>query len=183
MNSTRSLALQLRALSSRAPTRAVPSSLRQLSSSSRSSSSSSTAQHPLAPSASSAETTPADPSASSSSSPSHYLVTLLRSPLHLPPSLSASICSLGLNKRLSSAIVPITPTNAGYILKLKELVGVRSVTSDEVRQWGSREWREREGEGRQGSGLRIGGYAGENSVIRVGSERARGDERGFRVVR
>ncbi|GAA5902426.1 mitochondrial 54S ribosomal protein uL30m MRPL33 [Sporobolomyces salmoneus] len=118
----------------------------------------------------------------SASTPSHYLVTLLRSPLHLNPAIKSSLSSLGLYKRLSSSIVPITPTNQGYILRAKELVGIKPVTEEEVRRLGSEEWRNRQGEGRQGSGLRVREGAGVGGVIRVGSERARGEERGFKVV-
>ena len=139
---------------------------------------------PAPAAASTAASTSASTSATAPPAASHFLVTLLRSPLHLAASQKASAASLGLYKRLSSAIVPITAQNAGYVVQLKELVGVRACTDADVARWGSREWREREGEGRQGSGMRIklGGEKG-RSVIRVGSERARGDERGFRVVR
>ncbi|GAA5942444.1 hypothetical protein JCM3775_006989 [Rhodotorula graminis] len=145
-----------------------------------------TAPRPSSPAA--ASTTTASTSAASTSAPtpaaSHFLVTLLRSPLHLAASQKASAASLGLYKRLSSSIVPITAQNAGYVVQLKELVGVRACSEADVARWGAREWREREGEGRQGSGMRVklGGDKA-RSVIRVGSERARGDERGFRVVR
>ncbi|GAA5822062.1 hypothetical protein JCM5353_006218 [Sporobolomyces roseus] len=123
--------------------------------------------------------TPSDPS---TSPPSHYLITLLRSPLHLSPSIKSSLSSLGLYKRLSSTIVPISQTNQGYILRAKELLGVKMITKEQVEEAGRREWREREGEGRKGSGLRVREGQGENGVIRVGSERARGEERGFKVL-
>lgn len=110
----------------------------------------------------------------------HYLVTLLRSPLHLPAPILASCQSLGLTHRLSSSIVPISPENAGFILRVKELVGVRSVGVEEVAKAQESAWREREGEGRRGSGLSRTGA--ERGVIRVGRERARGVERGFKVV-
>ncbi|POY72230.1 hypothetical protein BMF94_4736 [Rhodotorula taiwanensis] len=116
------------------------------------------------------------------SEPSHYLVTLLRSPLHLSDKVKATVAALGLSKRLSSVIVPISSVNQGYLVKCKELVGVRAVTAAEVQQWASHDWRHRPGQGKRGSGIRIVEPAGPNSVIRVGSERARGDERGFRVV-
>ncbi|GAA5837798.1 hypothetical protein JCM11251_002325 [Rhodosporidiobolus azoricus] len=178
MNTLRTLQQPLRTLAHRAH----PAATRAFSSSPFSSSSAS----------SSALSSPAPEASTSSASPSstppthahasHYLVTLLRSPLHLPKRTLSSIRSLGLNKRLSSAIVPITPINAGYILSLKELVGVRQVSEEQVKKWASREWRDRQGEGNQGAGMRVREGATERSVIRVGSERARGEERGFRVV-
>ncbi|GAA6006804.1 hypothetical protein JCM11491_003186 [Sporobolomyces phaffii] len=140
---------------------------------------------------SSSSSSSSSPSSSSSSataaptpdaSPSHYLVTLQRSPLHLNPAIKQSLASLGLYKRLSSSIVPITPTNQGYILRAKELVGIRPLSEAQVRDLGSAAWRNRPGEGRQGSGLRVRHGAGEGGVIRVGSERARGEERGYKVV-
>ncbi|KAM0751490.1 hypothetical protein T439DRAFT_324674 [Meredithblackwellia eburnea MCA 4105] len=137
----------------------------------------------------SSSASPASSSSPQSSSPNsidhdsktHYLVTLLRSPLHLPKHLKASCNSLGLNTRLSSSIVPITPENAGYILSIKELVGVRTVGVEDVLQASDPSWRNRPGEGRQGRGLSTNGVPG-SGVVRVGSERARGDERGFKVI-
>ncbi|GAA6011096.1 hypothetical protein JCM10207_005495 [Rhodosporidiobolus poonsookiae] len=180
MNTLRTLCRATRALPTRANTFASRSFA---SSSSAPSPASSSQQTPPAASTSSAPAPPTlDASFSSPAAPSHYLVTLLRSPLHLPKSTLASIRSLGLGKRLSSAIVPISQTNAGYILALKELVGVRTVTQDQVKQWASPEWRARAGEGKKGAGMRIRADATRDSVIRVGSERARGDERGFRAL-
>ncbi|GAA6048717.1 hypothetical protein JCM3770_003926 [Rhodotorula araucariae] len=169
------------------PAPALPVALGARSSSSSSPSSSSSAAAPP-PQASTSATSPPAPTLPSSAlpaaetAPSHYLVTLLRSPLHLPPAQRASAASLGLHKRLSSSVVPITPQNAGYVLQIKELVGVRQVSTAEVRAWASPEWRDRPGEGRRGSGMRVKLGATDRSVIRVGSERARGDERGFRIV-
>ncbi|GAA5839964.1 hypothetical protein JCM9279_005222 [Rhodotorula babjevae] len=175
-----------------ARTTAAPSSLLLLRAAHLSSSAPLAAPRPSPVAAAAAAPTTASTSASTSAAPdastppaaSHFLVTLLRSPLHLAASQKASAASLGLYKRLSSALVPITAQNAGYVVQLKELVGVRACSEEDVARWGSRGWREREGEGRQGSGLRVK-YGGDKarSVIRVGSERARGDERGFRVVR
>jgi len=109
----------------------------------------------------------------------HYLVTLLRSPLHLPVAAAATCNSLGLTHRLTSSLVPITQENAGFILRVKELVAVRTVAPEDLAKAASQEWRERPGEGRRGSGLM--GHS-ETGVVRVGSERARGEERGFKVV-
>ncbi|KAL8279845.1 hypothetical protein RQP46_007695 [Phenoliferia psychrophenolica] len=136
---------------------------------------------------------PPTPSTSSAAAPSsappatadpktHYLVTLLRSPLHLPAPLLATCQSIGLSHRLSSSIVPITRENAGFILRVKELVGVRTISAQDVEKASDPAWRDRAGEGRQGSGFVTKGEPG-RGVIRVGRERARGDERGFRVVR
>ncbi|GAA6061528.1 hypothetical protein JCM10212_004518 [Sporobolomyces blumeae] len=158
---------------------------RRLASSAASSSSSSSASSPSPrrPSASSdASPTSSGASTSATTPPSHYLVTLLRSPLHLEPSIKHSLASLGLYKRLASSIVPINSVNAGYVLRAKELVGVKAISQDDVDRLARDEWRERPGEGRQGSGLRVRHGSGENGVIRVGSERARGDERGYKVV-
>lgn len=78
--------------------------------------------------------------------------------------------------------MPITRENAGFILRIKELVGVRTVGVDEVVKASEPAWRERPGEGRQGGGFVTKGDPG-RGVVRVGRERARGDERGFRIVR
>ncbi|GAA5954007.1 hypothetical protein JCM8115_003282 [Rhodotorula mucilaginosa] len=133
----------------------------------------------LAASASAAKT---PPSTRTEEAPSHLLVTLLRSPLHLSAKVKATVASLGLHKRLASVVVPVSPTNHGYLLKCKELVAVRPVSQQQIQEWASPEWSRRPGKGNQGSGIRIVEPAGPNSVIRIGSERARGDERGFRVI-
>ncbi|ORY56821.1 hypothetical protein BCR35DRAFT_309764 [Leucosporidium creatinivorum] len=109
----------------------------------------------------------------------HYLVTLLRSPLHLPAPLQATCTSLGLTHRLQSSILPITPINAGFLLRVKELVGVRLIGVHDIDSKVGGGWRQREGEGRKGAGLSARGWGG---AIRVGSERARGEERGFKVI-
>lgn len=111
----------------------------------------------------------------------HYLLTLLRSPLHLPKPLQATCQTLGLTHRLQSSIIPISAVNSGLILRVKELVGVRQVGVEEISKGVGEEWRNREGEGRQGGGLRARGEAA-GGVIRVGSERCRGAERGFKIV-
>ncbi|GAA5841089.1 hypothetical protein JCM3766R1_006662 [Sporobolomyces carnicolor] len=111
---------------------------------------------------------------------SHYLVTLKRSPLHLDPAIKSSLASLGLYKRLSSSIVPITQQNQGYLVRAKELVEIEPVSERQVAEWASAEWRNRPGQGNQGSGLRVRSQT-PGAVIRVGSERARGEERGFKI--
>jgi ribosomal protein L30/L7E len=110
----------------------------------------------------------------------HYLVTLLRSPLHLPKNIATTCTSLGLSHRLSSSIVPISRETAGAILQVKELVGIRAVGIEEVSKAAGREWRMRAGEGKQGGGFRSVGT--ELGVIKVGREKCRGEERGFKVL-
>ncbi|KAG0660252.1 hypothetical protein C6P46_004706 [Rhodotorula mucilaginosa] len=122
------------------------------------------------------------PPTTTEEAPSHLLVTLLRSPLHLSAKVKATVASLGLHKRLASVVVPVSPTNHGYLLKCKELVAVRPVSQQQIQEWASPEWSRRPGKGNQGSGIRIVEPAGPNSVIRIGSERARGDERGFKII-
>ncbi|GAA5997474.1 uncharacterized protein JCM10292_000874 [Rhodotorula paludigena] len=173
----------------RAPAAAAASTWRLASTSSASSSQ---APPPQAHSATGATTATAPPAptlpssalpASAPTTPSHYLVTLVRSPLHLGPSARGALASLGLHaKRLASVVVPVSRESAGALLAVKELVAVREVSDAQVRAWASKEWREREGEGRRGAGMRVSERAGQRGVIRVGSERARGDERGFRIV-
>ncbi|KAM0789774.1 hypothetical protein ACM66B_006627 [Microbotryomycetes sp. NB124-2] len=127
------------------------------------------------------EAAPVASTSASSSSSSHFVVTLTRSPLHLPKSIKATCQVLGLHKRLSTTIVPNTSHNVGALLKVKELVHVQPFDAQDADHVSlTRQWRERQGDGRRGSGIRAKG--GELSVIRVGSERARGDERGFKVV-
>lgn len=130
------------------------------------------------------------------SAPTHYLVTLLRSTIALPKSIASTTRSLGLNSRLSSSVVPITATTQGAILRVKELVGVRAITLDQLGPSATQVWRDRPGQGRRGSGLRarmtptvdtIGtpgnGQQPSMGALRVGSERNRGEERGFKVVK
>lgn len=139
----------------------------------------STSPSPLSSAAPIASSSTSSSAPSDPSSHTHYLITLLRSPLHLPAPLAATCNTLGLTHRLTTTLVPITQENAGLVLRIKELVGVRTVAAEDLGKAGTIEWRERPGEGRQGSGL-IGREDG--GVIRVGTERARGEERGFKVV-
>ena len=100
-----------------------------------------------------------------------------RSPAHLPKKVKASCESMGLTKRLASSIIPVTQPNAGLITSVKELVSVRILDDAELAKIADVDWATREGNGRTGSGLRQA-----NSVIQVGTERARGEQRGYRVL-
>lgn len=154
-------------------------SIQPLASTSRLASSSSSSSPSSSTSASVSTTTPST-SSSSESEKTHYLITLRRSPLHLPSPIKSSCKSLGLGHRLASSIVPITQENAGYILRIKELITVKLLGIDEISRAVDQSWSLREGEGRRGSGLHLMREGAE--VIRVGTERSRGEERGFKVI-
>lgn len=123
----------------------------------------------------------------------HYCITLLRSPLHLPIASQRTCQALGLGKRMNRTIVPISSVNAGYILSIKELVGVELVNLEEVqtREYEREMLRVERGdvEGRRGAGLTAHNPANwelslgsSSGVVRVGKDRCRGSERGFKVV-
>lgn len=129
----------------------------------------------------------AAPATTTAPAPTHYLVTLLRSPLHLPVPSKATCESLGLRKRSATSLVPINSTNAGYILKIKELVSVKLVDCDIIQ--GKLLKREErlgygaEREGRRGAGLGGMGLFTSDGVVTVGKDRCSNEERGFKVVR
>lgn len=155
------------------------------SSSSSSSDSTTTATSSSSPSSSSLESTTTTTASESEpieagSDKTHYLITLRRSPLHLPSPIQSSCKSLGLGHRLASSIVPITQENAGYILRIKELITVKTIGVEEISRAVDQSWSLREGEGRRGSGLHLMREGA--GVIRVGTERSRGEERGFKVL-
>lgn len=59
-------------------------------------------------------------------------------------------------------------------------MAVRSVAMEEFQKVRSRAWRERDGEGKRGGGFREANQTG--GVSRIGTERCRGEERGFKVI-
>lgn len=134
----------------------------------------------------STSTAPSDPVPSTSTTPTkpehtHYLLTLKRSPLHLPKQASLTCKALGLSHRLSTTLVPISPETAGAVLKVKELLAVKLVspfTEENMEKGFGRSERIGE-EGKQGSGMRFSLGGG---IIRVGSERCNGEERGYRRI-
>lgn len=153
-------------------------SIQPLASTSRLASSSSSSTTPSTSTSDSTSTS--TQSQSPESEKTHYLITLRRSPLHLPSPIKSSCKSLGLGHRLSSSIVPITQENAGYILRIKELINIKLLSVNEISRAVDQNWSLREGEGRRGSGLHLMREGAE--VIRVGTERCRGEERGFKVI-
>ncbi|KAJ9097694.1 hypothetical protein QFC21_004731 [Naganishia friedmannii] len=86
-------------------------------------------------------------SAAGSSQPSHYLITLKRSPIGLPDTSKQTLAALGFlpsskhyypkgpkasaNPKLNRSVLhPFSETAAGMILKVKELVEVRNVSQE-----------------------------------------------------
>ena len=65
-----------------------------------------------------------------------FRITLLRSPIGLPYSTTGVLKALGLRKRMATVFHPVTPSTAGQIMRVKELVDVKEVekrmSKDEV---------------------------------------------------
>ncbi|KAH1276431.1 hypothetical protein KXX16_008084 [Aspergillus fumigatus] len=68
---------------------------------------------------------------------SYFRVTLLRSAIGLPRRTTDVLKALGLKKRMATVFHPVSPSVAGQIMKVKELVEVQEVdrrlTKEEVR--------------------------------------------------
>ena len=94
-------------------------------------------------------------SASSSTAATHHLVTLTRSSLNLPSYSSRTLVSLGLKRRYQSVLHPFSPTVAGHILRVKEIVSVKNVSLEEGNRWMA--MTRREGSGVVVSGRSYGG--------------------------
>jgi large subunit ribosomal protein L30 len=58
---------------------------------------------------------------------SYFRITLQRSAIGLPTRVRAVLKTLRLTKRTSSVFYPVSPTIAGKIMKVKELVSVEEV--------------------------------------------------------
>ena len=69
---------------------------------------------------------------------SYFRITLIRSAIGLPAKSSNVLKALGLRKRMATVFHPVSPTIAGQIMKVKELVAVSEVdkplTKQEVHQ-------------------------------------------------
>lgn len=69
---------------------------------------------------------------------SYFRITLIRSAIGLPAKSSNVLKALGLRKRMATVYHPVTPSVAGHIMRVKELVAVSEVekplTKDEVHQ-------------------------------------------------
>ncbi|KAL6243680.1 39S ribosomal protein L33, mitochondrial [Rhinocladiella similis] len=69
---------------------------------------------------------------------SYFRITLIRSAIGLPAKSSNVLKALGLRKRMATVFQPVTPSVAGQIMKVKELVAVSEVdkplSKEEVHQ-------------------------------------------------
>lgn len=69
---------------------------------------------------------------------SYFRITLMRSAIGLPRKSADVLKALGLRKRMATVFHPVTPSVAGQIMKVKELVAVSEVdkpmTKQEVHQ-------------------------------------------------
>lgn len=58
---------------------------------------------------------------------SYFRITLLRSAIGLPRRATDVLKALGLKKRMATVFHPVTPSVAGQIMRVKELVSVEEV--------------------------------------------------------
>ena len=69
---------------------------------------------------------------------SYFRITLMRSAIGLPRKSENVLKALGLRKRMATVFHPVTPSVAGQIMRVKELVAVSEVdkpmTKQEVHQ-------------------------------------------------
>lgn len=91
--------------------------------------------------------------------PTHHLITLRRSPIGLPPASRLTLEALGLHRLHQSVLHPFSPTAAGQILRVKELVQVKNVDAEEGRKLVVRS--RSEGSGLEVAGRAYGGGRGE----------------------
>lgn len=76
----------------------------------------------------------------------HYLITLKRSHIGLPKEYKETLEALGLHDKLHRSVIhPFSPTTAGQILKVKELIQVKVVTEKEGLAWIKRDKGEKKG--------------------------------------
>ena len=68
------------------------------------------------------------------STQSFFRVTLMRSPIGLPYKTTGVLKALGLRKRMATVFHPVTPSTAGQIMKVKELVSVAEVDRAETKE-------------------------------------------------
>lgn len=70
--------------------------------------------------------------------PNYFRITLMRSSIGLPEKYGRVLQALGLRKRLRTVYHPVTPTVAGQIFAVKELIDVqevnRALSKDEMKE-------------------------------------------------
>ena len=64
---------------------------------------------------------------------SFFRITLIRSPIGLPRAYTGVLKALGLRKRMATVFHPVTPSIAGQIMRVKELVAVCEVEQRETK--------------------------------------------------
>lgn len=64
----------------------------------------------------------------------YFRITLLRSAIGLPKKSSRVLAALGLRKRMNTVYQPITPSTAGQVFAIKELVDVEEVETALTKQ-------------------------------------------------
>ncbi|KXL49724.1 hypothetical protein M433DRAFT_75685 [Acidomyces richmondensis BFW] len=71
-------------------------------------------------------------------SSNYFRITLLRSAIGLPQKITGVLKALGLRKRLATVYHPVSPSIAGQIFAVKELVDVeevdRKLTKEEMKE-------------------------------------------------
>lgn len=65
---------------------------------------------------------------------SYFRITLIRSAIGLPAKSGNVLKALGLRKRMATVFHPVTPSIAGQIMKVKELVAVSEVDGPKTKQ-------------------------------------------------
>ncbi|KAF2017050.1 hypothetical protein BU24DRAFT_420075 [Aaosphaeria arxii CBS 175.79] len=63
-----------------------------------------------------------------------FRITLMRSGIGLPAKTQGVLKALGLRKRMTTVYHPVTPSVAGQIMRIKELVDVKEVSQSFTRE-------------------------------------------------
>jgi ribosomal protein L30 len=68
----------------------------------------------------------------------YFRITLMRSGIGMPAKTQGVLKALGLRKRMTTVYQPVTPSVAGQIMRIKELVDVKEVdrplTKQQIRE-------------------------------------------------
>lgn len=96
--------------------------------------------------------------------PTHWLIKSTRSAIGLPADRRRTLDALGLRKRLQWTLKKFSPSTAGHILKVKELVEVKTCTKEYGELWMARTQSLGEGSGLEVSGRLYGGQGGKMST-------------------